>query len=287
MFIVLNFCVLFQMVGWTFENALAAIQSPPSIPFSVLLSMDGLRLGDIRFTKIQMTLRMQTVSITVLERWIVSGHFNPECMAEGDYSRSTAILIILNPNKQGTALKCASIGLIVRQCMGTVGEIDDITKLITYAHSRMKEDRQSSDNACRTFCIIMGDYGGSMGFATDLLFCTAYPLSFIHKDDPAQMTFRSPQNHPTSFTADVLLVCQLLARDCPPCEYTRDRCHRHLLIPRGVHFSPDLFPQIIPHDHMAPYCDPQSGEEAPFFTVGPFVSMDTIPQCSWGSRSVY
>ena len=88
------------MVGWTFENALVAIQSPRSIPFSVLLSMDGLCLGDICFAKIQTTLHMQTVSITVLERWIADGSFNPECMAEGNYSHSTAILILLNPNKQ-------------------------------------------------------------------------------------------------------------------------------------------------------------------------------------------
>ena len=71
------------MVGWTFENALAAIQSPPSIPFLVLLSIDGLCLRDICFTKIQMTLHMQNVSITVLERWIVNGSFNLEHMAEG------------------------------------------------------------------------------------------------------------------------------------------------------------------------------------------------------------
>ena len=116
-----------------------------------------------------------------------------------------------------------------------------------------------------------------MGFATDPPFCTAYPLSFVHKDDPTQMTFRSQQNHPTSFTADVLLVCQLLARDCPPREYARDRCHRCLLIPRGVHFLPDLFPQIIvPRDHVAPYCDPWLGEEVPFVTVGPFASTDTL-----------
>ena len=31
----------------------------------------------------------------------------------------------------------------------------------------------------------MGDYGGHMGFATDLPFFMAYPLSFVHKDDPA------------------------------------------------------------------------------------------------------
>ena len=61
-----------------FENTLVAIQSPSSIPFSVLLSMDGLRLVDICFAKIQMTLRMRTVSMMVLERWIANGSFNPE-----------------------------------------------------------------------------------------------------------------------------------------------------------------------------------------------------------------
>ena len=96
-----------------FEDALAAIQSPSSIPFSVLLSRDGLRLGDIHFAKIQMTLHMRTVSIMVLEKWIANGSFNPDRMAEGEYSHSTAILIIYNPNKQGTGLKCTSVRLIV------------------------------------------------------------------------------------------------------------------------------------------------------------------------------
>ena len=64
------------MAGWTFENALAAIQSPPSIPYTILLSTDGLHLGDIHFAKIQMTLGMQTVTVTVLERWVESGRFN-------------------------------------------------------------------------------------------------------------------------------------------------------------------------------------------------------------------
>ena len=200
---------LFQMVGWMFENALAAIQSPPSIPFTILLSTDCLRLGDIHFAKIQMTLGMWTVSITVLERWVESRRFNPECMSADDCSCSNAILIVLTPNKQGTALMYASVGLIVWQCKGPVGQIEDIPKLIMYAHSQLGEDRPSSPNTCKTYCIIIGDYGGSMGFATELPFCTAYPLSFADRDDPTQMNFRHPQNHPCSFTADVLLVCQL------------------------------------------------------------------------------
>ena len=228
-----------------FKNALAAIQSPASIPFLVLLSTDGICLGDICFAKIQTTLHMRTVSLTVLERWIENGSFNPEHKAEGEYSHSTAILIILNPNNQGTGLKCMSIGLIVWQCNGQVGKIDDIPKLIAYAHSQLQGDGHSSDNAHQTFCIIVGDYGGTMGFATDLPFCTAYPLSLIDKEDSAWMTFRNPQNHPASFTADVLLLHQLLAQDCSPREYAEDRCRRYLIIPWGLHFSSNLFPQII------------------------------------------
>ena len=275
------------MVGWTFENALVPIQSPPSIPFTILLSRDGLRLGDICFAKIQMTLGMWTVSIMVLERWVESRCFNLEHMSADDCSHSTAILIVLTPNKQGTVLMYASIGLIVWQRKGPVGQIEDIPKPITYARSQLGEDRPSSPNACKTYCIIVGDYGGSMGFATEPPFCMAYPLSFANRDVPMWMTFWHPQNHPCSFTADVLLVHQLLARDCSPCEYERDRCCRRLLIPRGVHFSTDLFPQIIVQGHVAPFSNPQLGVVPPFFNVGPFTSTDTLFPSTAGDLDLF
>ena len=116
----------------------------------------------------------------------------------------------------------------------------------------------------------------------------AYPLSFVCQGDPTQMNFRSLENHPVSFNAAGLLVCQLLARDCPLHEYMMERCHGCLLIPRGVHFSPKLFPQIlIPHNHVTPYRDPQMGEDVPFVTVGPFASMDTLFPGSAGNPDLY
>ena len=161
-------------------------------------------------------------------------------------------------------------------------------RLIEYARSLMKMEWQSSTPVRRTICTIMGNYSGHMAFTTDPPFCTDYPLSFVHEDDPTQMTFRSQQNHPVSFTADGLLVHQLLAWDCPLHEYAMDRHHGHLLIPRGVHFLPNLFPQIlIPCNHMTPYCDPQTGEEAPFVTVGPFVSTDTLFHGTAGDLELY
>ena len=44
-----------------------------------------------------------------------------------------------------------------------------------------------------------------------------------------------------------------------------------------MQFPPDLFPQIVMLcNHATPYHDPKTGEDAPFITVGPFASKDTL-----------
>ena len=276
------------MADWTFEKALAAIQSPPSIPVTTLVSPDGLCLGDIHFAKIQTNLCMQTVTIAVLEEWISNRSFTLDYKPDEDCKHTTAILIVLTPNTQGTALTYASVGLIVQRRKGPVGWIEDIPRLITFIQSQLKGDRLTSPNACKMYCMIVGDYGGPLGFATELPFCTAYPLSFSDRDVPAWMTFRHAHNHPWSFTIDVLLVHQLLARDCSPREYVQDRCSRCLLIPRGVHFSTGLIPEIVvPHGHVAPYSNSRSGVEAPIFTAGPFASTDTLFPSTAGDLDLY
>ena len=191
-----SFSILLQMADWIFKKALVAIKSPPSIPFDTLLSPVGLCLGDIRFAKIQTNLRMRTVAIAVLEEWILNGSFNPHHKPDEDCSCTTAILIILTPNTQGTGLTYASVGLIIRRHKGPVGWIEDIPRLITSIQSQLKGDRLTSPNARKTYCMIVGDYGGPLAFATEPPFCTAYPLSFSNRDDPSQMTFHHAHNHP-------------------------------------------------------------------------------------------
>ena len=157
-----------------------------------------------------------------------------------------------------------------------------------HVHSiSMKGDRPSSPDARKTYCMIVGDYGGPLAFATQLPFCTAYPLSFSNRDDPLRMTFCHAHNYPWSFTTDVLLVRQLLARDCSLHEHVWDRCRRHVLIPRGVHFS-NIIPEIeVPHGHSAPYYNPRTGVEVPFFTMGPFTSTDTLFPGAPGDLDLY
>ena len=64
--------------------------------------------------------------------------------------------------------------------------------------------------------------------------------------------------------------------------------HRCLLIPRGVHFSEDLFPQItVPQAHAEPFPDPQSGIVPPFFNVGPFTSTDRLFTSAAGDLDLF
>ena len=127
---------------------------------------------------------MRTVTIAVLEEWISNGSFNLHHKPDEDCNRTTAILIILTPNSQGTGLTYASIGLIIRRHKGPVGQIEDIPRLITFIRSQLKGDWPTSPNDRKTYCMIVGDYGGPLAFATELPFCTAYPLSFSDRDDP-------------------------------------------------------------------------------------------------------
>ena len=204
-------------------------------------------------------------------------------------ARTTAILIILTPNSEGTKLTYVSVGLIIRWHKGPVGWIEDIPRFITFIRSQLKGDRPASPHNRKTYCMIVGDYGGPLAFATEPPFCTAYPLSFADRDDPTRMTFHHPHNHPWSFPTDVLLVRQLLARDSSAREHALDKCHRCILIPRGVHLSTNIIPEIgVPRGHSAPYYNRRTGVEAPFFTMGPFASTDTLfPQRTWRSRSLY
>ena len=135
-----------------------------------------------------------------------------------------------------------------------MGRIEDIPRLIAFIRSQLKGDRVASPDTRKVHCMIIGDYGGPLGFATKPPFCTAYPLSFSDRVDPARMTFWHPPNHPWSFTIDTLLVHQLLARDCSLREYALDKHSRRMLIPRGVQFSINLIPEIVASSrfHAAP-----------------------------------
>ena len=77
--------------------------------------------GIFIFAKIRTTLWMHAVPLVVLEKWVENGGFNPECMADADYSCSTAILLMLTPDAQLNDIESMGIGLIVSPVWSTAG----------------------------------------------------------------------------------------------------------------------------------------------------------------------
>ena len=222
-------------------QVLSAIKNPPSITTSVLESSAGLCLGDICFAEIYTTLRMHAVSFTLFERLIANGSFNPEHMAESDYSHSTAILLVFIPDAQLKDIERVGIGLVICQCNRLLTPISSVDQFITYIHNALKLEGVSHMLTVRMYAMLLSNYGGHMAYATDLPFCVAYPLEFVKKDDPGAMTFQDLDNHPVTFMANAMVICQLLTKDCPEHEYARMICGRYLIIPRCMQFGHSSF----------------------------------------------
>ena len=87
-------------------------------------------LGDICFAKIHTTLWMHANSLTLLEKWIDNGGFNPEHMVDGDYSCSTAILLVFTPDAQLKDIESVGIRLVVHWLRGPLGQISSMFNLI-------------------------------------------------------------------------------------------------------------------------------------------------------------
>ena len=161
------------------------------------------------------------------------------------------------------------IGLVVCQCGGPLALISSVQQFSLYIHDALKQERTSHKPTFRTYVMLLGKYSGHLAFATDLPFCLAYPGEYLEKKDSGTMMIQNPDNLPVAFMADDMVVCQLLMLDCLEHEYAWMSPGRHLIIPRGVQFGTKLFPEIvILRNHVTPYPDPTTGQEAPFMTVG-------------------
>ena len=179
---------------------------------------------------------MHTVSLTLLEKLVAGGCFNPECKADGDYSCSTAILLMLTPDAQLKEIESMGIGLVVHWHRVPLAPISSVAKLISYIHDIQKFEIASSSPQVMMYCIIIGNYSGHLAYTIELSFCVAYPLEFIDKKDPAAMTFRNPDNHLVMFMGMEMIIHQLLMWDCLEHKYARANHNGCLIIPRGLQF---------------------------------------------------
>ena len=82
---------------------------------SVLRSALGLRLGDIRFTEIQTTIKMHVVRLKMFLKFIEQGSFNADNFPLDDYSHTPAILLAFIPDRCLEDIESIAIGNIIQR----------------------------------------------------------------------------------------------------------------------------------------------------------------------------
>ena len=149
--------------------------------------------------------------------------------------------------------------------------------VINDIHRILAVKRKKDPPRHRAYMMLIGNYGGHMAFATDPPYCVVYATDYKNTDDPSKMTPHEPLNHAFTMAARDMVVRRLLS--VPNWEPTERKlivggC---LLILRGVHFGPELFPDlVILCNHVGPLIDSITWQEMPFWMTGPFRATDPI-----------
>ena len=238
---------------------------------SMLCSAQGLHKGDIHFAEIQTTFKMHTVSFCTFLQFVEKGSFNPDNLPADSYSHTTAILLAFVPNLCLADIECMGIGNVIRRCRSPLGNIDSVHTVIDHICMVLATECIKASPKHRVYMMLIGNYGGHMAFATDPPYCVVYAMEYKNTNDPSKMTPREPLNHRFAMTASNLVVRRLLS--VPNWEPVERKLTTggYLLIPRGVHFGPKLFPDLlILRNHAGPLIDSITWQKIPLWMVGPF-----------------
>ena len=244
---------------------------------SILRSMQGLCMGDIHFAEIHTTFKMCLVPFCMFLQFAKKGSFNADNLPADSYSHTMAILLGFIPDPRLMDIERVGIGNIIRRHGSPLGGIDSINMVITQICVVLASEHDKASPKCRAYMMLIGNYGGHMAFDTNPPYCVAYAAEYKNTDNPSKMTFQEPLNHGFAMVASNMVVRRLLSvPNWDPAE-RKLTTGGHLLIPRGMHFGPELFPDLLmTRNHRAPLIDSITWQEVPFWMVGPFRAMDPI-----------
>ena len=135
-----NSPILIQMATWSFRDALEELEVRHHFDESMLQSAVGIRLGDIRFTEIQTTIKMRAIQFSTFLHYVKDGLFNPDKLAPHCCSQTTAILLAFIPDWHIQDIKNIGIGNVIHRCGTPLGDISSISAMIESVWSVLKTE---------------------------------------------------------------------------------------------------------------------------------------------------
>ena len=234
-----------QMTTWLFRDALEELESRGRFNESVLQSVLGLRLGDIRFAEIQTTIKMHVVPICTFLQFIKLGRFNADNLPLEGYSHTMAILLAFIPDTCLMDMEHMGISSMIQRCGSPLGDISSIPVVMDSIRRVLDSEHKKSPLKCRAYMMLIGNYGGHIAFATDPPYCVAYAADYKNTNDPSKMMPCEPLNHAYAMVTGNMVVRRLLSvPNWEPAE-RKLTVGGHLLILRGMHFDSGLFLDLV------------------------------------------
>ena len=188
----------------------------------------------------------------------------------------TAILLAFLPGWHLQDIEYVGIGCMIHRSGAPVGDTSSIGTALKSIRSVLESEGDKQRPHRLAYMMLIVNYDGHMAFAMELPYCVAYMAEYWDKN-PSRMTPRNPENHWYVAVSEKMIVRRLLSvPNWDPLErkHIKGGC---LLIPRGVQFSPRLFPELVVlRNHAGPPIDPATGHDAPLRNVGSFRDVDPI-----------
>ena len=140
--------------------------------------MQGLCMGDIRFTEIQTTFKMNMVPFHIFLQFIKKGSFNADNLPVNSYSHTMMILLAFIPNPCLENIERVGIGNVIQRHGSPLGDIASIHVVIDDIHRILAIEGKKDPPWHRVYLMLIGSYGGHMDFAMDPPYCVAYAVDY-------------------------------------------------------------------------------------------------------------
>ena len=200
------------MTNWSFRYALEELKAKCHFDESVLKSTIGLRLGDIRFTELQTTIKMHALCASAC--FCDMSKRGPSMKTICPWMAIVIPQLYFLPSSLTSTwrtLSALGIGSIIQRRRSPLGDISSFNMVIKSIHSILNTERKKSLLKCRTYMMLIGNYGGHMAFATDPPYCVAYTADYKNTTDPSKMTPHEPLNHAYTMVSSNMVVRRLLS----------------------------------------------------------------------------
>ena len=169
------------MAMFHYQDLLAHLQSPESIPEHILWSQEGLCFGDVQFMPAWWTLKMQCLGLMDFKVLIDQNAFQPPGTPTCSASHTTALLLIFHTDTDLKDIGHVNISLVMCHQGCNFYEQDAIHRYMGSIRADLVVTKKKYGVVgCKlptwSYALLVGNFGGRISMPTNPPYCLIYVM---------------------------------------------------------------------------------------------------------------